>query len=68
MAQTGVLQSDARLELLSGEIMDRSPIGPFHNGVTTCLTEVFGGHPKDGGAQEFKTPYGWVSIPSLNPI
>ena len=41
MAETGVLQPDARVELLEGEIWDRSPIGPFHGGVTKYLNAFF---------------------------
>jgi len=41
MAETGVLRPDARVELLDGRIIDTSPIGPFHGGVTTYLTELF---------------------------
>jgi Uma2 family endonuclease len=41
MAETGVLRSDARVELLDGQIIDMSPIGPFHGGVTRFLIEFF---------------------------
>jgi Uma2 family endonuclease len=41
MAETGVLRPDVRVELLNGEIIDISPIGPFHGGVTNYLNEVF---------------------------
>jgi Uma2 family endonuclease len=41
MAETGVLRPDARVELLDGQIIDMSPIGPFHGGVTNYLTTFF---------------------------
>jgi len=41
MAETGVLRPDARVELLDGRIIDMSPIGPFHGGVTNHLNEIF---------------------------
>jgi Uma2 family endonuclease len=41
MAEVGVLRPDARVELLNGEIIDMSPIGPFHGGVTKYLNQLF---------------------------
>jgi Uma2 family endonuclease len=41
MAETGVLHADARVELLNGQIIDRSPIGPFHGGVVKHLIDLF---------------------------
>lgn len=35
------MPSDARVELLEGEIIDMSPIGPFHGGVTKYLNKLF---------------------------
>ncbi|MBC8001098.1 MAG: Uma2 family endonuclease [Opitutaceae bacterium] len=41
MAETGVLREDARVELLDGQIIDMSPIGPFHGGVVNRLNRLF---------------------------
>ncbi len=41
MAETGLLQPDARVELLDGQIIDMPPIGPFHGGSVNRLTELF---------------------------
>lgn len=41
MAETGVLPLDARVELLNGQIIDMSPIGPFHGGLVGRLTRLF---------------------------
>jgi Uma2 family endonuclease len=41
MAETGVLRPDARVELLDGQIIDMSPIGPYHGGVTNFLSQFF---------------------------
>lgn len=41
MAETGVLKPDDRVELLDGQIIDMSPIGPFHGGVTKKLNRFF---------------------------
>jgi len=41
MAETGILNPDARVELLDGEIIDMSPFGPLHGGVTKRLNRYF---------------------------
>lgn len=40
MAETGVLPPDARVELLDGEIIDMSPIGPLHGGIVKRLNNL----------------------------
>jgi Uma2 family endonuclease len=41
MAEAGVLGPDARVELLHGQVIDMSPIGPFHGSVTKQLLQLF---------------------------
>jgi Uma2 family endonuclease len=41
MGETGVLPPEARVELLDGEIIDMSPIGPPHGSVTRRLNQFF---------------------------
>jgi len=57
MAETGVLKSDARVELLDGQIIDMSPIGPSHGGASppepliqqTVRRSLAGGRAKSSG-------------------
>jgi hypothetical protein len=43
MGETGVLRPDARVELLDGQIIDMSPIGPSHGSVVKRLNHFFHG-------------------------
>src|ERR1700742_1410663 len=41
MAEGGVLDADERVELLNGEVFDKSPISPSHGGVVKRLNHIF---------------------------
>ena len=41
MAEVGILDDDARVELIDGEIIDMAPPGSAHAATVTYLTEVF---------------------------
>jgi Uma2 family endonuclease len=41
MGETGEIAPDARVELIEGEVIYMSPIGPFHGGLSSSLSEYF---------------------------
>ena len=44
MGETGILSEDDRVELLAGEVVEMSPIGPLHAGTVGRLTMLFSSH------------------------
>ena len=42
MGEAGVLPADARVELLDGQIVEMTPIGPAHNGCVAALIRLLG--------------------------
>ena len=56
MAETGVLRPDARVELLNGQIIDMSPIGPFHGSVTKYLNQLFNAAAKGRWITQVQDP------------
>jgi Uma2 family endonuclease len=56
MAETGVLKPDARVELINGEIIDMSPIGPFHGGLVNRLIRLFGKSANDRWMMSVQNP------------
>ena len=41
MGEAGILSEDDRVELLNGELIDMSPIGPRHAAAVRCLDRLF---------------------------
>lgn len=42
MGEAGVFPAEARVELLDGQIVEMTPIGPAHNGCVAALVRLLG--------------------------
>ncbi len=47
MAESGVFAPGAKVKLIDGEVVGMLPIGPFHSGSVTLLTQLFDRLSKD---------------------
>jgi Uma2 family endonuclease len=56
MAEAGILPPDARIELLDGEIVPMSPIGPRHSASTKLLFRALLAHLTDGWHMGIQDP------------
>lgn len=56
MGEHGILDADARVELLEGELIDMPPIGPPHASSTTRLVRLFSECAKDQAIVSSQNP------------
>lgn len=56
MAEAGILREDDRVELLDGEIVEMTPIGPAHAGQVNRLTRIFTGRLGDRAVVSVQNP------------
>ena len=56
MGETGILDEDDRVELLAGEIVEMTPIGPRHASVVDRTTRLFSRVVGDGAVVRVQSP------------
>lgn len=56
MAQAGILSEDDRVELLEGEIVEMTPIGPRHAALVDRLTRLFSSHAGERAIVRVQSP------------
>ena len=61
MAEVGILDPDARLELLEGEIVEMSPVGMRHISCVNRINALFGKHFADRAVVSVQNP---VQLPA----